>query len=400
MGPEPQMLTVWNPVFQPETIEVHISKLLEGRPDKHVWWGKIHSRHQPESSKSEGKRLHHLVALAEASRERSRHSVLYSTNFQSLHALKVSEVVPGAPGEWPDDGLFPDYYQDKDIAVWFRVEDIRAISHDQTVTLAYLRTVLGNVLHPETRAPLRPFDPFTSVGFQYPVLIEGPSSEEVFDPGELEKRAPRVALYAELEDAVFSPWHRFARQRLSRVFEEDWPLFTARSKCFLLSAEVMGLQNQHEEAKTFLDYGGIVCEFAKAIEAELIDGIVVPLLQESSARRRLPPRELRSAMAHRRNSLDFHSDGRPTLRSVSRNLRYLRDAAGELGLPSLRALCATNAWSGWLEGFVDRRNRAVHNEQIGFDEYEGIRRILTASAADSMLLALVRARAELDGASM
>jgi len=76
----------------------------------------------------------YVADLAEARAKAREPSVLFVSNHVELHACKVTAVAfeDDPPGGTRSQAL--PYYAERSVPLWFRVEDVRALSYDQTMT--------------------------------------------------------------------------------------------------------------------------------------------------------------------------------------------------------------------------------------------------------------------------
>jgi hypothetical protein len=379
----PQFLSVWNPYYEPQTIAEHVSILRAGK--RHVWWGRI--KEGQRLSAAEARRKWSAVArIAEEALAARRTPTLFVTDFQSLHALRVEEVRFGEelpPGE---EELAPSYYrvQRKHVPLWFRVADVKAISHDRLTTLRYFAEELGHVAaegaDPATCGVYH-YDPFASCTHVYPIVVPGPPTEAIFGPGPRTIRGRRVALHADLPETLFPPEIGEAYDQLEGLLGgATWNVLEEKSKSFLATAWV--IHRRHARATGF-DHAVIVTGLARALEAELWEGIAdrLALLAERE--------HLRTTVAERARP------DRRTLGSAARHLLPdLVPLARELRLPAMERWAGNRDWGSWLGRFVEVRNRSSHAGEVAVRAFRRHWEQLLPARGDSRLAALAVAKRE------
>lgn len=378
----PQLLSVWNPYTEPQTIAEHVSILRTTH--RHVWWGRIKEGARltaEQARRDKWPRVARLAALAAG-----RTPTLFVTDYQSLHALKVEEVRFGdelPPGE---EALAPGYYrvQRKHVPLWFRVSDVRAISHDRLTTLRYFAEELGPVAalgaDPASHGGFH-YDPFASCTHVYPIVVPGPPTDAIFDPARLVVRGRPVLLHAHLPETLFPPEIGEAYAELEgRLGRETWLRLEEKSRSFLATAWV--IHGRHARATGF-DHAVIVTGLARALEAEIWEGIVDRL-------HRLAEREGVAA--------GLEAIARPehrTLGSASFHLLpSLAPAAGALGLPEVECWARDRDWTAWLGRFVEVRNRSSHAGEVSVAAFRKHWEQLLPEAGRSRLVPLAAAKRE------
>ena len=143
-----QLLTVWNPYFEPTTIQVHVDILRKQRHLQHrrVWWGRLYRGDQQHFTEAEARKKWWEVAnFVDKVRHEGRELVLYATNFQTLHALRVGRVVFGADLPEAELPYVPEYYAHTGCisGIWFEVLDVRALSFNP---VSYTHLTLPTIL--------------------------------------------------------------------------------------------------------------------------------------------------------------------------------------------------------------------------------------------------------------
>src|SRR5690606_16863860 len=228
----PQLLSVWNPYFEPETIQVHVEILRQYRK---VWWARLYRGERMDRAACRDKYAR-LAQLWDDARAEGRCVVLFVTNFVALHALLVDEILFG-PELPPEEIAYAPahYFQEPDDpkgpwpVLWFRVRDVRALAYDQVHTLRYF-------FDREIDAGDFGYDPFASFKWRYPEVAMAPPAEEIFDP---ELLAGRARMFADLQETLFPPEVQTARVELEKKLGETWLGLEERSRTFLASGWVV-----------------------------------------------------------------------------------------------------------------------------------------------------------------
>lgn len=331
----PQLLSVWNPYFEPETIQVHVELL---RSHGKVWWARLY-RGSPLDEAAARDKYAQVDALWEEARVAGRELVLFVTNFVMLHALRVDgivfggrlapEEIPFAPSHYfqePEDGKGPHP------AIWFRVRDVRALAFNQVETLRYF---FDRVIDAASFG----YDPFASYKWNYPAVVRGPAAERIFEPALLDGRG---RMFADLAETLFPPEVQNARRKLEAKLGSHWGLLEDRSRIFLASAWV--IYEQYRRHRDF-DLSSALTGAARAVETELCNQLIKP--------------------AARALRLESVFGNLPiTLGSSARFLDALAEGAREQGVLALQHLAGNESWREWLDRFVDLRNDAAHAKPV------------------------------------
>ncbi len=329
---EHQLLTVWNPYFEPETIQVHVELL---RQHGKVWWARLY-RGQPIDTEAARAKYAHVAEIWPPSR---KEGVLFATNFVMLHALRVDAVIFGRALP-PEEVAFAPahYFQEPEDAVgpwpalWFRVRDVRALSFNQVETL---RHFFDRVIDAADFG----YDPFASFKWRYPVVVRGPTVERLFDRALL---GGRGRIFADLPETLFPPEVQNARRQLEERLGPHWGRLEERSRIFLASSWVVF--NQYRKHRDF-DLSSALTGAARAVETELCTHIVKPTV-----------RALRIEALFGAQPL--------TLGAAAKFLDAVAERAREAGVTALWELAANETWRAWLDRFVDLRNDSMHTTQV------------------------------------
>ena len=328
----PQLLSVWNPYFEPETIQVHVDLL---RQHGKVWWARLYRGSRLDEAQARAKYAK-VAALWEEARAEGREVILFVTNYVMLHALRVDEILFG-PELAPEEVAFAPahYFQEPEDekgpwpAIWFRVRDVRALAFNQVETLRYFFERVVD-------AAQFGYDPFASFKWNYPVVAKGPPAETLFDPSALSGRA---RIFADLPDTLFPPDVRNARKQLEGKLGSLWGELEDRSQIFLASGWVVF--SQYRRHRDF-DLSSALTGLARAVETELCSQIVRPVTRALGLE-------------------SIFGKGPITLGSAA---KYLEDIARKGDVFALRVLAENRAWREWLDRFVDLRHDAAHAKPV------------------------------------
>jgi hypothetical protein len=383
-----QLLQAWNPLTEPLTVKVHVDALLAGGADPYVWFGRIYAGRAPGATTPEGarERWPAVAALADELDQAGRELLLLVTNFKSLHALRVDRILFGAGATRDDARHVPSYYRNETVPLWFRVRDIRPLSHDQMATLQWLDE--WTRVEPEAR-PGRatfafPFDPFRSFHYRYPVPLRSIPAAQVFDGAALGAAPPGRRLFAARPGAVFPPDVESSWAALRKDLDPPWSLLEESSRVFLASAALVDSlvgAGDGDGARFAMEPSAALVLLAKAVETECRAAL--------EALRRLAP-----AAAP---WLELPPVAAMTLGDVGAAFRALAGALPPR-LPVTASLARGGEWLGWLEEFGRARNRAAHAEPLPLAEWRRHRDAIYVRST-SRLAPIASAKKELRGAA-
>lgn len=371
-----ELLTVWNPYFEPHTIQVHVEILRRqwGAPSRRVWWGRLFNGSEAIDEATARRKWKRVARLADEAAAAGRELVLYATNFQVLHALRVARVIFGPelpPGE---EAFVPAYYRRHAAkpAIWFEVRDIRALSFDSIETMRFFLQ--------SPNAEGFAYDPWASFWHWYPVEFAGPGVGEIFDRSRLGSGAE---LFADLPETIYPPEVQHARRELAQLLGPPWERLEEKSRVFLATSWLV--YGKHHRTPGF-DLSAALSGVARAVETEICEGIFDPLHALASAR-------LGAEEATWR--VFGEARGAATLGVVARRLPELTTLASELGLHALERLARDRAFRRWFDRFVSLRNRASHVGELKPATVRALFDSVVAPADDSQLAMLLPPKEEL-----
>jgi hypothetical protein len=351
-----QLLQAWNPLTEPLTVKVHVDALLRCKGDRRVWFGRIYAGRAPEALTPEGARSKwpHVARVAEGMEQTGRELLLLATNFQSLHALRVDRVAFGADGARDDAGHIPAYYRDRKVAIWFRVRDIRPLSHEQMATLSWLED--NARVEPEDQSGSFEFgfDPYRSFHFRYPVAVRSLPVDEVFDYARMAPSSGQRELFAAQPGTVFPPNLDVARETLRAEMDPPWSLLEEPSRHYLASSTLVESLQQHgDKARYGMEPSAALMLLSKAVETEC--RAVLELLRGVT-----------------RGAPRWKTTGHLstlTLGDVGPLFRDLLPSLPTPRLPVTANLLRSAEWIDWLGEFGRARNRAAHAEPLPPSEF-------------------------------
>lgn len=387
--PEParpvQLLQAWNPLTEPLTVKVHVDALLRCKNDRRAWFGRIYAGRKGDALTPGGARANWpLVAEVADDMERTgRELLLLVTNFQSLHALRVDRVAFGADGAREDPGHVPAYYRDARVAIWFRVRDVKPLSHEQMATLTWLE---DNARVEPAQAPGAfpfGFDPYRSFHYRYPVAVRSLPVGDVFDYRRLDTAPGQPGLFAAQPGTVFPPNLDVAREALRTEMDPPWSLLEEPSRLYLASSTLVeALQQEGGSARYGMEPSAALMLLSKAVETEC--RAVLQALQ--SVTRGAPPWRTTGHLATL------------TLGDVAPLFRDLLPSLPAPRLPATAGLLRNGEWMEWLGEFARARNRAAHAEPLSAAEFRRHRDLLLVKNR-SRLSPLCHAKREMQNAA-
>ena len=340
-----QLLSVWNPFYEPHTVQVH-GEIL--RRNEKVWWGRLYrgptDRFTAEAARD---KWSEVATLADQAAGEGRELVMYVTNYEVLHALRISRVIFGS--ELPDEErpFVPPYYKKADIPVgmWFEVRDLRALAWNQLDTMRFCLETgrIGNEYG---------YDPYASFLHKYPLVLDGAPVEETFDPAHLRGRHNR---FVDLPESLYPPAVDEASRELATRLDGVGERLEQKSQAFLASAWLIYHRLGHASG---FDLSAALVGVSRAVETEVSEGIFGPLIQCGGSVWG------DADLAHERILGTGDRARRLTLGMADRRLTPLIPVAEELGLQGLRYLARHREWRSWFSRFVSQRNGAAHVEQL------------------------------------
>lgn len=371
------LLFVWNPLLSPTAIREHVTVLRAPCPDapRHVWWGRLYQGRRTDAELRE--KWADLTRLVEGHEADRRELIVFVTDYRSLHVMRVDKVIlPGEPG--PPPGRIPSYYECKArVPLWLRVRDIRVLSYRQTSTLEYLYQHLREGDYGYG------FDPYAAREFYFPIVVkpvEPIGLEQLFSDS---RHDMKDRLFADDDDVLAEPRVREAEKRAAGIMGPLWPRLESSSRVFLASSSAIELADS--PSSQGFDLSNALVGLAKAVEVELVEGVLDPAA-------RIEDPKLSRLLSEARQKV-----GHFTLGSwcILRNRAF--QGAARRAAPALRRLTADHDWLAWIASFAELRNAALHRGMVSTEQYASARDRLIAPEATSALAPLVSAKRELLG---
>ena len=265
------LVSVWNPSYEADAMEQHLSVLLanaarfrkgEGdEEDVYVWWGKIRSanRQQPMPHLADVLAIDAQLGEEGETVAAEREVHLYLTDYRSLYVAHVAEIVTDDMRD--DDGHVPTFYAvgDFNFDCWFQLWDIRRLVTNDTLGVVEELKKLRN-----TRYNDRPVSIYGGM-VDLPLIVTRDDGARYFDP----------AVRAALTDGRF--WCEFDAERsgvgaMERELRENlfgadaWSALDPAARSFIASAEKVFRDHRDDAA---FDFSGVVVDFAKAFEVQV-----------------------------------------------------------------------------------------------------------------------------------
>lgn len=168
----------FNPLFNEERswktqaheFHHHLKEKKKHNPSAHMYWGKIQV-----SEYSEPLRIENFEEVIQHNSDSHLETHVYVTDYQHLWVGKVSKVQREITD--PENAL--SFYQNKNVEVWFRLEDFELISAQAPQTLEYLSQIYVDNNYYSYK--IKEMTPFTS-GIRFPMIVQDRSGCRYFAP--------------------------------------------------------------------------------------------------------------------------------------------------------------------------------------------------------------------------
>lgn len=171
----------FNPLFNEEknwktqAHEFHhrLKELKKSDPGSHLFWGKLKL-----SDYSEELHVEHFDKVIQMNSESGEVTHLYITDYQHLWIARVSKAV----SQLPEDGQTLEFYHDKNVELWFQIDDMDILSNKAGDTM----NILAN-FYVESEFytyKIKELTPFTS-GIRFPMIIQERSGTVHFHENDL-----------------------------------------------------------------------------------------------------------------------------------------------------------------------------------------------------------------------
>ncbi|MGE3610131.1 MAG: hypothetical protein AB7I27_11130 [Bacteriovoracaceae bacterium] len=155
----------------------NLKEKIQNKSESFLYWGKLHV-----TEYSEPLNFEQLQKVMEKNREQQSDTHLYITDFQHIWVGKVIEVTDRRPSN--HETL--DFYQNKDVEVWFKIVDFDLVANEPMSTAEVLNQLyVDNEFY---NFKLKELSPVSS-GLRFPVIVQDHSDEKYFyyfeDPSHL-----------------------------------------------------------------------------------------------------------------------------------------------------------------------------------------------------------------------
>lgn len=349
------LVTLWNPVFGPNVMQMHLELLLENmalhragkvsRDDPHVWWGKVRSEHRD-------KPLPHLDDICSIDNELADKASdpsevhLYLTDYRSLYVAEVGEITCEDVATTDPDHV-PAYYGTHRLACdcWFRLWDVRRLVTDDLVSVAAELRHLRN-----TRYHGHPVSLYGGM-VDLPLIVTRPDGTRFFDP-DARHRLTGGKFWAEF-DAERVGLGAMERELRENVFgDTHWASLEPVARTFIATAEK--IFRDHREDPVF-DFTPVIVEFAKAFE---VQGNAILGRALAGA-----PREARLANVDGR-TIDIVKEGPLSLGQLGMLMNNERALVEVLNRRLRHGNWFTGSLPAMLQEFAKVRNDAAHTGRV------------------------------------
>lgn len=383
--PHRHLLGVWNPSYEADAMDAHVSVLLgharasreragdEG-DDVYVWWGKLRSpyRQQPLPH------LEEILALDEAlagDQERELH--LYLTDYRSLYVAHVGGITAD---DIRDDARerahIPDYYFDLDSPAdcWFHLWDVRRLVVDDTpAVIAELRN-LRNVHYHDQRVSL--YGGMVNL----PLIVTRPDGARWFDErtrDQLTDGRHWVEFDAERSAGTGAMQRELRENRLGVAL---WTNLRPAARQFIASGEQ--LFRAHREDFAF-DLSAALVDYAKAVEVQ-VNAVLRAALADAPAEARLA-----NVDGH---TVDLSEHGPFELGTLARVMCDGRARHSWLAKRLAHGDWFTNGMPRLLAELAELRNPAAHGGEVPRERVVALREAMIGVGCKGWLLDLAAVR--------
>ncbi|GLC27760.1 hypothetical protein [Roseisolibacter agri] len=400
-APTPHLLTVWDPLRLPDSMEATARHLLalaqahaagEGadhdEDDVYVWWGKMRSPHRQQPLPHLAEILavdDHLRAAAgvtspgdhEVSLAPDREVQLYLTDYRSLYVAHVGEVTQDDPRLHPGErahlpaGVYTDEVH---CDCWFLLFDIRRVVLDDTrAVVAELRKLRN------TRYAGRPVSLYGGM-VELPLLVTRDDGARWFDHStrlRLTEGRPWVEFDAELSGVGAVA----ASLRDDVLGEATWLALDPAARQFVATAEKIFRDHRADPA---FDFSPVIVNLAKAYEVHL--GLAF-----GAVAHRFSPSARRVNMDGR--PVDVFERQAPSLGALGKALGENLDLRAAVSRHVANAAWVTTSLPPILRQLSEARNPAAHSEPVTREDARRLRDAQLGVGSAAMLDELARVRA-------
>ena len=375
------LLAVWNPTYEADAMQQHLSVLLSAirdhragtrdEDDIFVWWGKVRSSNRQAP-------LPHLKDVLAVDKDigdapGEREVNLYLTDYRSLYVAHLGAVTDDDMSE--EEGSVPDYYARNGLKCdcWFQLWDIRRLVWDDTTAVVTELAKLRN-----TRYNDRPVSIYGGM-VDLPLIVSSEDQTAWFDAGTRERyTGGRYWAEYDAERTAVGEMQRELRE--NRFGTAAWSALDPAARGFIASAESTFRRHRADPA---FDLGSVVVALANAMEVQ-----TNALLR---AAMRNAPDPLRLANVEGR-TVDIAREGPFSLGQVARLI-----AGDRARCDHIRAKLEQGEWfvsslPPILEDLAEKRNPAAHGGTLAREDAMRLRDRLVGVGAIGDLLRLAQVR--------
>lgn len=265
--PHLHVLTVWNPVYGPRVMEMHLELLLDqvraarqgqiDEADAFVWWGKVRSPNRRDDLPHLKDLLAIDVELERDDPEQETH--LYITDYRSLYVAHLGEITSDDVVQ-SGSAHVPEYYRKNSLKCdcWFKLWDIRRLHSSDTVSVVNELAKLRN-----TRYHDQPVSLYGGM-VDLPLIVTESETRRYFD------HEWRDAVIGQSHWVDFDAEHAglgsMERELRENLFgDRAWLRLEPIARTFIATAEKIFRDHAMDEG---FDYGSCVVEMTKAVEAQ------------------------------------------------------------------------------------------------------------------------------------
>lgn len=372
------VLSVWNPVYGPRVMEMHLEVLLDQvrnersgaatEDDVYVWWGKVRSPHRQTPLPHIGEILAIDVELERDDPGRETH--LYLTDYRSLYVAHLGEVTESDVRASDPDHV-PRYYTEHALRCdcWFKLWDMRRLYADDTVAVVRELAKLRNQRYHD--------QPVSLYGgmVDLPLIVAESLPVRYFDE-QWRSHTIGPAYWVEFDNA-HSGLGAMERELRQNLFgDKAWSMLQPTARVFIATAEKIFRDHASDEG---FDYGACLVEMTKALEAQC-NWLVRKALQGA-------PVELRMVNVHGK-SVDITQSERLGLGELRHALtsseRMAKHVCGRLD----DGKWFVEQLSYILGTLAEVRGRAAHSARIQRDEVDDWRNRLMGIGCQGIIARL------------
>ncbi len=355
--PARHLVTVWNPAYAADAMEVH-QRILRAaaeacrekwcdEDDVYVWWAKLRSSNRL-------KPLPHLdeilaIGAEQCVDEPDAETHLYLTDYRTLYVAHVAQITADDPRKvLAERARIPAYYlADGRVAdFWFRLWDIRRLVQDDTESVIHDLQQLRNARYED-----KPVSIYGGM-VDLPLIVTEPEPVQYFDEA-TRAQVTGGAYWVEFE-AGQAGGGRLARDLRQNLFgDEAWHRLDPATRTFVVTAE--RIFRDHVDDPAF-DLAPALVELSKALEVTCAR-VLRPVLVKA-------PKEVRGGLGSEDLPEAWAAHPR-TLADWARILGSSKAMADYLGRTLAGGRWLAESLGPVLADFARYRNPAAHETVAG-----------------------------------